>query len=496
MLCSISGTTPEEPVVSPKTGQVYERRLIEKYLEANGKEPGSSEIIEAKDLIAVKVNKAVKPRPITATSIPSMLQLFQNEWDAMMLESFTLKQHLETVRQELAHALYQHDAACRVIARLIKERDTARSTLSSLAVRLPEGYQAPQAGAADAMEVDGSVPQGMNETVIKKLEEKSKGLSKDRKKRQQSVDLAPPEALKEYQVVSSNNPHKASAPGVLALDLHPTQEELVVTGGVDASVILFNHETGKIVSTLNGHTKRVNDVLFHPSGELIFSSSQDKTARVWRSAGASGWGASHVVKIHTEDVTGISLHATGDYLATASLDRSWGFHDIHTGACLLKVSRPHDNAGLSSIAFHPDGLILGTGTTDSVVRIWDVKVQENVASFEGHTGKITDITFSENGFYLATAAEDSIKLWDLRKLTNFHTIPIESQVSAVSFDYSGSYLAVAGSQINIYQSGKTFTPVQTYTEHPAQVTDVKFGRNASFFASSSLDRSIKIWRRK
>jgi pre-mRNA-processing factor 19 len=494
MICGISGTTPEEPVVSSRTGQVYEKRLIEKYIEANGKEPGTNEILEVKDLIAVKVNKSVKPRPITATSIPSMLQLFQNEWDAMMLESYTLKQHLETVRQELAHALYQHDAACRVIARLIKERDAARSTLSSLSVQLPEGYKPPQAGA-DAMEVDSGAPIGINENITKKFEEKSKALSKDRKKRQQSPDLATPELLKEYQVVSSNNPHKASAPGILALDLHPTQDDLVVTGGVDAQVLVFNHDSGKIVSTLSGHTKRVNDVLFHPSGEVVLSCSQDKTARIWRSS-TSGYTNSHVVKVHTEDVTAISLHATGDYLATASLDRSWGFHDINTGACLLKVTRPRDDAGLSAIAFHPDGLILGTGTTDSMVRIWDVKLQDNVASFEGHTGRIVDIAFSENGFYLATAAEDSIKLWDLRKLANFFTIPLEGTVSAINFDYSGNYLAVAGNQINIFQSGKAFTQIQSYTEHPALVTDVKFGRNASYFASCSMDRSLKIWKKK
>lgn len=147
MFCAISGEPPQEPVVSKTSGHIYEKRLIVKYINENGTDPTTGEKLEESDLIAVKACKpfhihlcisllsvitlftapnTAAPRPPTHTSIPALLHLLQNEFDANILATYNLEQKYNALRQELSYALYSNDAASRVIARLIRERDVAR----------------------------------------------------------------------------------------------------------------------------------------------------------------------------------------------------------------------------------------------------------------------------------------------------------------------------------------------------------------------------------
>ena len=144
------------------TGNVFEKRLIEAYIQDNGKDPVTNEDLTLSDLIELKNSRTVRPRPPTLTSIPSLLSVFQNEWDALVLETYTLRQHLTQTRQELSNALYENDAAKRVVARLQRERDEARDTLSKFTVNGGVGSV-----NGDAMQVDG---QELSQDLVAKVE--------------------------------------------------------------------------------------------------------------------------------------------------------------------------------------------------------------------------------------------------------------------------------------------------------------------------------------
>jgi len=51
--CELSGEPPQEPVVT-KSGKVYERRLILKYISENGTDPKTGEKLEESDLIPIQ----------------------------------------------------------------------------------------------------------------------------------------------------------------------------------------------------------------------------------------------------------------------------------------------------------------------------------------------------------------------------------------------------------------------------------------------------------
>lgn len=289
----VTNETPEQPVLSPVSCAIFERRIIEKYILENGCDPVTGTELKVEDLIDVKVPQIVKPKPPSATSIPATLKSMQDEWDALMLHTFTQRQQLQNARQELSHALYQHDAACRVIARLNKEVAAAREALATLK---PQSAVAPSssagaeanggtaaassaAGAQQTAEVLGMTPE-----IVEKLQDKATILTQERKRRGRTVpeELATLETVRNFTRTYTNpSLHSASVPGILAIDINVTDHSKILTGGADKNAIIFNKDTEQVVAILKGHTKKITKVIYHPVEDTVITASPDHAIRIW-----------------------------------------------------------------------------------------------------------------------------------------------------------------------------------------------------------------------
>ena len=149
-ICALTGLTPlTDPVVTP-SGYVCSRRLLLTKLSENGGvdpfDGSGSRRLDESSLVGLNTAGGIAgglaanpPRPPKASSLPNLMGMIQTEFEAVLLELYDTRMALEETRRELSSALYQNDAAVRVVARLAMERDEARGKL--------EGYLMTDGGA-------------------------------------------------------------------------------------------------------------------------------------------------------------------------------------------------------------------------------------------------------------------------------------------------------------------------------------------------------------
>jgi len=437
-------------------------------------------------LIDVKAKpNTLPPRPANQTSIPALLTALQAEYDAIMLESLEIKKSHTSSRQELANALYREDAATRVIARLMKERDEAREALTTLQQTM--GF-APQQAEAPAEDVEMS---HLTPEVEQVINDTNQSLSSVRKKRKPAAGYATPDAVKAFtQTAHIPSLHATKPPGISALDL---SGRTALTGGPDKIVQVFDLDSSKVLGTLKGHAKAVNHVAF--AGEMAISGSADKTVRLWGEENGK-WSAKGTLSGHKGEITGLAVHPSGSYLAAGSTDSTWSFYDLSTVKSVATYSAVDGVEGsfsYTSFAGHPDGILHGGGTSDGI-RVWDVRQATSLAATL-QSSNVNSLSFSENGYYLATSSSSSptVSIFDLRKLAVISSwqLPSDNQITEVRFDTSAQFLSVVGTDLRVY-ANKTWDELYKFEENAGLITGARFGNLGGEIVLSGMDRSLRV----
>ena len=194
--------------------------------------------------MALSVSKASLPKPLVANTIPGILQLFQGEWDALMLEVFQMRKSLEQTRRELSQALYQHDAACRVICRLVKEKEDLQRALAMTSDKVEE-YKSQLAASVDAPK-GGYVreereDEGVYKELVVRMEKLCDSLQEQRKQVKPAQEYPKAEEYKGLKEAAKYPSHDSTKPGVNDFDVHATNEDLILSGGNDGKAVLLDH---------------------------------------------------------------------------------------------------------------------------------------------------------------------------------------------------------------------------------------------------------------
>ncbi|KAI1465188.1 Prp19-domain-containing protein [Daldinia caldariorum] len=471
MLCSLSGEAPQEPVVSKLSGAVFEKRLIEKYIEENGKDPVSGEDLTVDDLLLIKSSRVVRPRPPTLTSIPALLSTFQNEWDALALETYNLREQLARTREELATALYQHDAAVRVIARLTKERDEARDALSKVTV------SAGGASSGDAMAVDS---EALPEELAAKVDETQAKLSKSRKKRPVPEGWATAGDVASFTVETTNS---LPVPQATTVSVEATY---AAVGGLQGDVAIYSIDSDKVERSLQIN-EPVTDSIW--DGSRVFLSTSKGSVKVFENGSEIASFADHA-----GPATGLSIHPSKEILASVGADKSFVFYDLTN---LSRATRVYTNATLTTCAFHPDGHLFAAGTSSGEIKLFMTKTGEEAASFN-LGAPVQAITFSENGFWFAATAkgQTTVTIFDLRKegdAAQAKVLDIGSAVQSLAWDYSQQFLATAGpAGVTVQQYNKSSKSWSEPLRAAVSAVSVKWSTNASKLVAVNGDGVISI----
>ncbi|XP_076756911.1 TATA-box binding protein associated factor 5 isoform X2 [Xylocopa sonorina] len=198
---------------------------------------------------------------------------------------------------------------------------------------------------------------------------------------------------------------------IYSLSFSPDRN-LLLSSSEDSTVRLWSLHTWTCVVCYKGHLFPVWCVRFSPHGYYFATSSHDKTARLWVTDSHQPL---RIFAGHYSDVDVVQFHPNSNYVATGSSDMTVRLWDCVTGS-QVRLMTGH-KAPIYALAFSAEGRFLASAGADHRVLVWDLAHGHLVAALSGHSGTIHCLSFSRDGNILVSGSLDStIKLWDFTKL--------------------------------------------------------------------------------
>lgn len=211
----------------------------------------------------------------------------------------------------------------------------------------------------------------------------------------------------------------------------------LAAGTYGGTILLWHTNALASPQILGTHKAEVTAVSFSASGDLLLTTSADRTACLWEVASAE---IRHTIKYGKKVAVG-ALSPDGALIIASPLGREIHLHSANSGELLGTLSGHRGT--VVSLAVSEDGRTLISGALDRTARIWDLD-ERALRSTLGHKGEaVMAVALSPDG-KLAATHDGQLHFWAM-DATPVRTLErADAEVVGLVFDQSGSRVACAG----------------------------------------------------
>ena len=204
---------------------------------------------------------------------------------------------------------------------------------------------------------------------------------------------------------------------------------ILLSGSADASIIVWDLNTGVQLHKLKGHVKAVLDLAIDPlslpadyptrqqaDDFVLFSASSDREIRRWHislaRAGELQESVEAPLRPHETSVWALRFDSDGD-LWTASADKT-AKHLVRSRGWEADAVLQHSDFVGDVLPFEDLGLVV-TACRDEEVRVWDVVSGNCVCVYEGHFEEVTGLARVGRSSVVSVSIDSTVRRWSLER---------------------------------------------------------------------------------
>jgi WD40 repeat protein/tRNA A-37 threonylcarbamoyl transferase component Bud32 len=245
--------------------------------------------------------------------------------------------------------------------------------------------------------------------------------------------------------------------------------------------------------TFAGHENVVRTVAVHPLGGQTASGGHDGAVWVWNLSDGTG---RRLGNHPNSMVVRVAYSPDGNLLASSDMHfgriKLW---DLRTGQSRELLFGGQNQVQVGGLAFHPSGRWLAAGGPRRV-KVWDLQNHTPAHEWAADTRQITDVAFSPDGHYLATAGRNiRVWEWETNRISPRYDWPGHTSLThELSFNREGTLLASGGrdGMIHVY-SLEAGQMQYSLDAHQLPVMSVCFSPNGERLASAGHEGDMHVW---